>query len=114
MIFFLEGSDGFFCRGDGWHRLRQEDFSQMDLDGSPELFALIKSMMRTDPARRLDVQAICDHAVVSRARAAMERTYDEAKRDGTSVFAASPLAGVSNTFLEEILGRDCEDMDLSL
>jgi mitosis inhibitor protein kinase SWE1 len=44
----------------------------------------------------------------------MERTYEEAKRNGTSVFAASPLAGVSNTFLEEILGRDCDDMDLSL
>lgn len=101
-------------QGDGWHRLRQEDFSQMDLDGSPELFALIRSMMRTDPARRVDVQAVCAHAVVSRARAAMERTYEEAKRNGTSLFAASPLAGVSDTFLEEILGRDCDDMDLSL
>lgn len=101
-------------QGDGWHRLRQEDFSQMDLDGSPELFALIKSMMRTDPARRVNVQAVCEHAVVSRARATMERTYEEAKRNGTSLFAASPLAGVSNTFLAEILGRDCDDMDLSL
>ncbi|KAG2128324.1 uncharacterized protein EDB93DRAFT_1184674 [Suillus bovinus] len=100
-------------QGDGWHKLRQEDFSQMDLDGSPELFALIKSMMRTDPARRVDVQAVCAHAIVSRARAAMERTYEAAKRDGTSLFAASPLAGVSNTFLEEILGHDCDDMDLS-
>ncbi|KAG1857270.1 hypothetical protein C8R48DRAFT_607423, partial [Suillus tomentosus] len=101
-------------RGDGWHRLRQENFSQMDLDGSPELFALIKSMMRTDPARRVDVHGVCAHTVVSRACAAMERTYEEAKRDGTSMFAASPLAGVSNTFLEEILGRDYDDMDLSL
>ncbi|KAG1895570.1 uncharacterized protein F5891DRAFT_1058076 [Suillus fuscotomentosus] len=100
-------------QGDGWHRLRQEDFSQMDLDGSPELFALIKSMMRTDPARRVDVHGVCAHTVVSRARAAMERIYEEAKRDGTSLFAASPLAGVSNTFLEEILGRDYDDMDLS-
>ncbi|KAG1788014.1 uncharacterized protein HD556DRAFT_1405954 [Suillus plorans] len=100
-------------QGDGWHRLRQEDFGQMDLDGSPELFALIKSMMRTDPARRVDVHGVCAHTVVSRARAAMERTYEEAKRDGTSLFAASPLAGVSNTFLEEILGRDYDDMDLS-
>ncbi|KAG1735156.1 uncharacterized protein EDB91DRAFT_1145582 [Suillus paluster] len=105
-------------QGDGWHRLRQEDFSQMDLDGSPELFELIKSMMRTDPARRADVQAVCAHAVVKRARGAMERMYEEAKREGTSVFAASPLASVSNTFLEEILGRstsmgDCDAMDLS-
>ncbi|KAG2150895.1 hypothetical protein DEU56DRAFT_578874 [Suillus clintonianus] len=100
-------------QGDGWHRLRQEDFSQMDLDGSPELFGLIKSMMRTDPGRRVDVQAVCAHAVVSRARAAMERTYEEAKRDCTSVFAASPLAGVSNTFLEEILCREGDAMDVS-
>ncbi|KAG1746228.1 hypothetical protein EDB19DRAFT_1691351 [Suillus lakei] len=107
----------FVCRGDGWHRLRQEDFSQMDLDGSPELFALIKSMMRTDPARRVNIQAVCAHAVVSRARAAMEGTYEEAKRNGTSVFVASPLAGVSHTFLDEILdrsGRNYDAMDLSL
>ncbi|KAG0701357.1 hypothetical protein DFH29DRAFT_927493 [Suillus ampliporus] len=106
-------------QGDGWHRLRQEDFSQMDLDGSPELFGLIKSMMRTDPCRRVDVQGVWGHPVVSRARSAMDRMYEEAKRDGSSVFAASPLGGVSNTFLDEILGRwtmmdECEAMDLSL
>ncbi|OAX44090.1 hypothetical protein K503DRAFT_861674 [Rhizopogon vinicolor AM-OR11-026] len=106
-------------QGDGWHRLRQEDFSQMNLDGSPELFALIKSMMRMDPARRIDVEAVCGHPVVSRAGAAMERTYEECKREGRSVFAASPLAGVPSTFLEDILGRsvtmsrDCDAMDLS-
>ena len=88
----------------------------MDLDGSPELFALIKSMMRTDPARRVDVQAVCGHPVVSRAGVAMERRYEQAKREGTSLFAASPLAGVANTFLEEILerlGDGCDAMDLS-
>jgi len=108
------------CRGDGWHRLRQEDFSQMDLDGSPELFSLIKSMMRMDPARRIDVQTVCAHPVVSKARAAMERTYEECKQGGKSVFAASPLAGVPSMFLEEILGRsvvageDCDAMDVSV
>jgi mitosis inhibitor protein kinase SWE1 len=87
----------------------------MNLDGSPELFALIKSMMRMDPTRRIDVQTVCGHPVVSRARAAMERRYEECKREGTSVFAASPLAGVSSTFLEDILKRshDCDAMDLS-
>jgi mitosis inhibitor protein kinase SWE1 len=90
----------------------------MDLDGSPELFALIKSMMRMDPGRRIDVQAVCAHPVVGRARAAMERTYEECKREGMSVFSASPLAGVPSAFLEEILGRsvvlshECDAMDL--
>ncbi|KAH7888468.1 hypothetical protein F5I97DRAFT_1803764 [Phlebopus sp. FC_14] len=91
-------------QGDGWHRLRQEDFSQVDLSDSPELLDLIKSMMRTNPAKRIDVQGIYTHPVIVRARSAMERACAEAKATGTPVFAASPLAGVSNTFLEEILG----------
>ncbi|KAH7913486.1 hypothetical protein BJ138DRAFT_625398 [Hygrophoropsis aurantiaca] len=97
--------DHVLFRGDGWHRLRQEDFSQVDLDGSPELFELIKGMMRMDPARRLDIDAICRHPVVSRARAAMERMHAEAKALGTPLFGASPLASVQDTFLEQILGR---------
>ncbi|KIJ67624.1 hypothetical protein HYDPIDRAFT_174044 [Hydnomerulius pinastri MD-312] len=92
-------------QGDGWHRLRQEDFGQVDLDGSPELFDLIKSMMRTDPARRVDIQAVYTHPVIARARSAMERAYGEARATRSSLFVASPLAGVSETFLEEILGR---------
>lgn len=62
-------------------------------------------MMRTNPSSRLSIHAICDHPVVSRARGIMERVYMAAKRDGTSVFAASPLASVHAGFLEEILGR---------
>ncbi|KAF9232741.1 hypothetical protein BU15DRAFT_90586 [Melanogaster broomeanus] len=109
-------------QGDGWHRLRQEDFSQVDLDGSPELFDLIKSMMRTDPAQRVDIQAVYAHPITQRARLAMERTEAEANATGSSLFAASPLASVPDTFLEEILGRrtataryqDDVAMDLSL
>jgi mitosis inhibitor protein kinase SWE1 len=42
----------------------------------------------------------------------MQEAYERAKVEGTTVFAASPLAGVSGGFLEEIL--DCEDaMDVS-
>ncbi|KAG8213596.1 hypothetical protein J3R82DRAFT_10265 [Butyriboletus roseoflavus] len=92
-------------QGDGWHRLRQEDFSQVDLVGSPELFELIKSMMRTDPAERADIQMVHSHPVVRRVRLAMERMYAEAKATGTSLFAASPLASVPGTLLDEILGR---------
>jgi mitosis inhibitor protein kinase SWE1 len=75
-------------------------------------------MMRTDPALRVDVRTICSHPVISRARSAMERTFADAKANGSSLFAASPLAGVPDTFLEEILGRprfmpDEGAMDLS-
>lgn len=77
----------------------------MDLDASPELFELIKSMMRTDPVARVDIQTVHSHLIVSRVRQAMERMYAEAKATGSSLFAASPLASVSETFLEDILGR---------
>ncbi|KAG9316277.1 hypothetical protein JVU11DRAFT_2307 [Chiua virens] len=92
-------------QGAGWHRLRQEDFSQVDLDGSPELFALIKSMMRTDPSERVDIQTVHSHPVVCRVRLALERMRAEARGTGSSLFTASPLASVPDTFLKEILGR---------
>jgi len=85
--------------------LRQEDFSQVDLDESPELLYLIKQLMRTDPTLRINAQDIFDHPIVSRARAMMERTYNQAVKNGTPVFAASPLASVPDSFLIEILGR---------
>lgn len=95
----------YSIRGEAWQRLRREDFSQVDLDESPELLDIIRQMMRTDSSYRLSIHAICDHPVVSRTREIMERVYIAAKRDGTSVFAASPLASVHTGFLEEILGR---------
>jgi hypothetical protein len=61
----------YYYRGDTWHQLRQENFPlKVDLDDSLELLDLIKSMMRTDLAVR--VQAIRAHPVISRTRAAME------------------------------------------
>lgn len=106
-------------RGESWHRLRREDFSQVDLDDSPELFKLIQQMMRTDPATRIDMQAIYAHPVVTRARQKMDMIRLTAKREGTAMYNASPLAGVADGFLEDILGqtRDMSDggaMDLSL
>lgn len=77
----------------------------MDLNASPELLDLIKSMMRTDPAQRVDIQTVHSHPVIRRVRSAMERMYSEAKAAGSSLFVASPLAGVPDTFLKDILGR---------
>lgn len=98
------------CRGDAWHRLRQENFEQVELEDSPELFDLIKSMMRSNAALRVDIPTICSHPVVSRTRAAMERIVN----NSGSVFAGSPLASVPAGFLCEILDRgDEEAMDMS-
>lgn len=94
-----------YSRGKAWHRLRQEDFSQVDLEDGPELLEMIKQMMRTEPSLRTSVHAVCNHPIVSRARATMERIYVAAKRKGTSLFVASPLGSVQQGFLEEILGR---------
>lgn len=92
-------------RGEAWHRLRREDFSQVDLDESPELLDMITQMMRTEASQRMSIYDIYEHSVVSRARGVMERLYAMAKRNGTSVFAASPLGSVHKGFLEEILAR---------
>ncbi|KAF9012465.1 hypothetical protein BDQ17DRAFT_1343952 [Cyathus striatus] len=97
-------------QGDEWHRLRREDFSQVTgLDDRPELFGLIKEMMRTESSCRISIHGVCDHPVVSRARIAMERMFMAAKANGTDVFVASPLASVPEGFLEEILNRAEDD-----
>lgn len=51
----------------------------------------------------------------------MERMIDDARRGGKSEFAGSPLAGVPEGFLEEILGQEGNwkrgggwDMDMSV
>jgi len=105
-------------QGEAWHRLRREDFSQIDLDESPELLGMIRQMMRTEPCLRMNIHAVHGHPVVSRARAIMESVQDAAKRDGgTCLFAASPLGKTHVGFLDEILGRRSMEshgsMDLS-
>ncbi|KAJ7268841.1 kinase-like domain-containing protein, partial [Mycena haematopus] len=81
-------------QGEAWLRLRREDYSQIDsVDDMPELFLLIQQMMRTDPEMRVEVQDICRHPVVARARGWMD------------VSGEPPLAPPSVGFLEDILGR---------
>ncbi|THH02616.1 hypothetical protein EW026_g331 [Hermanssonia centrifuga] len=69
-------------QGEAWHRLRHEDFQQVDFGNcSNELVELLKNMMRSDPALRMDAKMVYDHPV------------------------ASALAGVREGWLEEVLGH---------
>ena len=88
-------------RGEAWHRLRREDFSQVELDASAELWELLKSMMRAAPALRIGIALVDTHPVVVRARRAMERM----RTQWGPVFGASPLGAVPEGFLDDILGR---------
>ncbi|PIL34245.1 transporter [Ganoderma sinense ZZ0214-1] len=103
-------------QGEAWHRLRREDFSQVELDVSPELWDLIKSMMRAAPALRIGIQLVDTHPVVARARHAMERM----RAQHGAVFGASPLGAVPAGFLDEILVRgrrtwdDDDDWEMDL
>ncbi|CAK5281595.1 unnamed protein product [Mycena citricolor] len=80
-------------QGDSWLRLRREDFSQIDMDDMPELFTLIREMMLTDPALRIDVGNICRDPIVQRASARMASSGE------------SPLASCGREFVLDILGR---------
>ncbi|KAK7005642.1 kinase-like domain-containing protein [Favolaschia claudopus] len=82
-------------QGEAWLRLRREDYSQIDesVTDMPELSELIQQMMRCDPEMRVEVEDVCGHPVVARARAWMEER-DEA-----------PLAAPSRGFVCDILGR---------
>ncbi|TFK83778.1 hypothetical protein K466DRAFT_497790 [Polyporus arcularius HHB13444] len=102
-------------QGEAWHRLRCEDYSQVELEASPELWELLRSMMRAAPALRIGMALVDTHPVVVRARQAMERM----RFQYGSVFGASPLGAVPDGFLDEILarggnGRDDDDWDMEL
>jgi mitosis inhibitor protein kinase SWE1 len=98
-------------QGEPWQRLRREDLSQVELDVSPELASLIRATLRADPAARASARDVCAHPVVARARRAMDAQAQAAAAAGRSPFEASPLAGVQDGFLEEILGRALDDDD---
>ena len=103
-------SDVLF-RGEAWHRLRNEDFSQVDLRHySKTLVDLIGQMMRTEPRERLKSSEVEWYPAVERARAGMERQRLELRKEGKNMWGGSPLASVPAGFLEEILG---ENMDTS-
>ncbi|KAI0769362.1 hypothetical protein BD413DRAFT_477978 [Trametes elegans] len=95
-------------QGEAWHRLRREDFSQVELDASPELWELLKSMMRAAPALRISIVLVDTHPVVLRARRAMEHMRTE----WGAVFGASPLGAVPDGFLDDILGRGKRSVSL--
>ncbi|KJA28946.1 hypothetical protein HYPSUDRAFT_61790 [Hypholoma sublateritium FD-334 SS-4] len=102
-------------QGEGWQRLRREDFSQVDLEeDSPELAGLILAMMRTDPALRVSAEEVCAHPVVRRAGEAMDAMRAGLRAAGLSTWGASPLAGVPPDFLDAILCREGGAMDTSL
>lgn len=103
-------------RGEEWHILRQEDFSQINIaGGSYELFSLIQKMMRADPAGRPDVRDICEHGVVARARNAMDDALyaiSHSHSEGGDVFPASPLGRCTFDLEAGEEGADAMDIEL--
>ncbi|CAL1707700.1 unnamed protein product [Somion occarium] len=96
-------------QGESWHRLRHEDFAQVDFTGvSRELVELIKHMMRSDPALRIEAGLVAAHPIVIRARSHMEALREERG----PVFGASPLSSVGEGWLEDLVDRDVERMDI--
>jgi len=97
-------------QGEAWHRLRNEDFSQVDLEHhSSMLVDLIRQMMRTDPTQRLTSAEVESYSPVGRARSRMEVLRLELSAQGRNSWGASPLASVPPGFLEEVLGVDSMD-----
>ncbi|KAG8964483.1 hypothetical protein FRC03_001734 [Tulasnella sp. 419] len=103
--------------GDAWHRLRNEDFSEVTLAGlSPTIVTLVTTMMATDPLRRPTIEAVLSHPSVTRTLAIMKHNRDAAK---DKAFRASAFVSEPPTFLETVLGNDAfvktvdDAMDLS-
>lgn len=98
-------------RGPPWHKLRKENFEDVELDGtSGVLSQLIKDLMRSDPGGRPTVEKVCAGPVVTRARAWMAAKRKEAARDGRSLMLGSPLAKEEEGFVWRVLGVDGMDL----
>ncbi|GBE81461.1 predicted protein [Sparassis crispa] len=99
-------------QGDAWHRLRHEDFVQVEAELgalSVTLQAVLKGMLRMEPARRVGSDMLARHPVVRRARSAMDGLR---ARQG-DVFEASALGPVQDGFLSSIItGNDWDTMEV--
>ncbi|KAG8701323.1 hypothetical protein FRC08_004141 [Ceratobasidium sp. 394] len=101
-----------------WHKLRNDDFSDVDLDGfSPELVSLVSSMMWREAGQRPSMALVYAHGSIVGAEALMTRAIENARAsatEATDVFRASPFGSDGPAFLEEVLGRGRdESMDTS-
>ncbi|KAL5523712.1 hypothetical protein ACEPAG_7885 [Sanghuangporus baumii] len=111
-------------QGDPWHRVREQDFSQVEgfTDCSAVLQHLIMWMMSKDPSARPTAAEICSHPVISRAQEHMNALLDVLREEEGSqpeiLFKASPLASMDDSFLSDILGdharMDTMKMDCSV
>ncbi|KAF8706016.1 Protein tyrosine kinase, partial [Rhizoctonia solani] len=103
--------------GEPWHKLRNDDLSDVELDGfSPEIVDFIATMMRRDASQRPTMKDACDHGCITRTHTLMMRAIENAKKPGTGptdVFRASPFGSEGPAFLEEVLGRANDGMDTS-
>ncbi|KAG8834703.1 hypothetical protein FRC17_007609 [Serendipita sp. 399] len=90
--------------GTPWHKLRQENFDDVNLDGtSAVLVRFIRGLMRTDPTKRLTIDQVCGASIVGRARTWMNAKRAEAKRAGRSAIFGSPLAEEEAGFVKKVL-----------
>ncbi|TCD61231.1 hypothetical protein EIP91_008766 [Steccherinum ochraceum] len=95
-------------QGEAWHRLRHDDFAQVDFSGlSFNLIRLLKGMLRSEPSQRLSASDISNHPVVCIARDHMDQT----RVISGPTFAASPLASVPEGWMEDVLGLQVEEND---
>ena len=91
--------------GDPWHRLRNDDFSEVNLEGfTYTLVSFIARMMKRDPALRPTVQDIQESSMIVKTRAAMKRNLDEVLAKGGKPFRASAFATELPSFMDEVLG----------
>lgn len=68
-------------RGESWQKLRNHDFSDVDLTGlTPTLVDMITRLMNPEPSRRPLIDQVCGHEVVLRTRSMMLRNIEAVRR----------------------------------
>lgn len=88
--------------GEPWHKLREDDFSGVDLGSiSDALVSLIRAMMGSAWEARPKMESVCAHPVVRRAREVMARRALSGSAE--TGMQASPLSSEPEGFLSELL-----------
>ena len=77
-------------RGDPWHRLRNQDLSDVELEGlSATLINLIEHLMAPKPFDRPLIDQVCAHDIILKCRSLMLRNIETVHRASLALIASS-------------------------
>lgn len=77
-------------RGEPWSRLRQHDFSDVDLSGlTPTLVDMLTRLMHPKPSQRPLIDQVCGHDMVMKCRSIMLQNIEAVRRASAALITSA-------------------------